>query len=83
MKINSVKVATILANFKASCIAIFRPRQLGQFLALQFMCWTLLVASIFMFGAAIELNSIALAFVASTGLLNAYDMLKASDAIEI
>lgn len=79
MKINSVKIAA----FKASCIEVFRPHQLLTFLALQFMFITLLVASVFMFGAALEFDSNIMACVSGVGFMNAYEMLKASDAIEI
>ena len=79
MKLNPEKVA----SFKKSFVEIVRPRQLGQFLALQFMFITLLVASVFMFGAAIEFDSNIMACVSGVGLMNAYEMLKASDAIEI
>ena len=79
MKLNPIKFAA----FKASCVEIFRPRLLLTFLALQFMFWTLLVASVFMFGAAIEFDSNIMACVSGVGLINAYEMLKESDAIEI
>lgn len=72
-----------LATFKIACVTLFRPQQLKRFLALQFMFYTLLIASMYFLGAAFETESTALMLLAGAGVYVCYQILKESDAIEI